>query len=242
MIRIGIYDNEPLQAEHIRSLCDQYFQLRGLDYECILFDTESAVLLYTMDKLHLLFIGLENGSRISGIEIMHKLEDRENVWSIVFVADGDEYMIEAFGIKTLGYGRKPLPYALVDKWLNIVLKAHLKTSVVQFKQKGIPMGLRVSDIIYIKAEGSYIRLVTAASETMLCGNLKSWYQKLDCTSMLRVHKSYLVNMQYIKEIGKDIQIQDGGNIPIGRSYRVQVLKQYENFRSLTGNCKINLQK
>ena len=65
---------------------------------------------------------------------------------------------------------------------------------------------------------------------IICESLKKCEEIVANRDCIRVHKSYLVNMQEIKEVSiAQITIKNGATIPIGRTYRDEVKKKYHSY-------------
>jgi len=79
------------------------------------------------------------------------------------------------------------------------------------------------DILYLKAEGRYTKIITEEREKMICRHLKTFEERLEHSPFYRVSKSYIVNTRKIKKIaGNQIQV-DHIEIPVSRD-KIQALK------------------
>lgn len=77
-----------------------------------------------------------------------------------------------------------------------------------------------SDVLYIKSMENYIRIITLQKVFTLLASTKSIESQLEGTSLVRVHKSYIVNTDYIAEVGSDwVKVRDEV-LPVGRTYKV----------------------
>jgi two-component system LytT family response regulator len=91
--------------------------------------------------------------------------------------------------------------------------------------------LPVSDIRWIGAEGNYVRLSTATETHLLRETMAHLEERLDPRGFLRVHRSFIVNLKYVKEVrretnGDSIVIMDSGQkVALGRSYRASLNQQ-----------------
>ena len=84
-----------------------------------------------------------------------------------------------------------------------------------------------SDIGYLEAEGNYVKVVTKQRSFMLAVTLGTLHEKLDDPKFLRVHRSYVVNLEEVEAIdGNRIYINEK-DIPIGRNYREQVQNYFK---------------
>jgi DNA-binding LytR/AlgR family response regulator len=83
----------------------------------------------------------------------------------------------------------------------------------------------LADIKYIQAERAYCRIVTAGKTFLLSISLGALERQLVGDLLLRVHRSFVVNLRYIEEVDRNSLVVDGTCIPINRSRR-KVLGRY----------------
>ncbi len=81
----------------------------------------------------------------------------------------------------------------------------------------------LADIQFIEAKGDYMVVSTVDDEYMIYSTLKELEERLPSDIFMRVHRSYLVRLDYIEEI-EDETLQIGDQkIPIGPSYRERLI-------------------
>ena len=92
----------------------------------------------------------------------------------------------------------------------ISIKADYKTTLV-----------RISDIVYLESEGEYVRLhLDDRSTITTLFRLKNMEAALPSEMFMRVHRSYIVNLQRIRSYVKGrVFVSDSEYIPIGENYR-----------------------
>lgn len=227
MIYIGICDDIMEHREIIKVICDKYFVDRKIKYKPIMFQSGEDVLAYEADCLMLLFLDIELGG-INGIDVMHRLLHSDKIWRILFVSCHDEFMIETFGPKTLGYCEKPVQDKVVCKWLDIALEEYDCNKVIQFDRA---VAIAVDDIIYIQADSHYIHVITIGGPKVFVMNICESERLLKNTSVIRIHKSYMVNMAYISTLtAKYAKLHESGiKLPVGRSYTGTVREKYKAY-------------
>ena len=81
----------------------------------------------------------------------------------------------------------------------------------------------------MKADKNYVKMYGKEKEVLVYGNLKTWEEKLEEKYVIRVHKTYMVNMIQIDTIAGDILLKNGRKIPVGRRYKDVVKKQYHEY-------------
>lgn len=229
-MKIGICDDMPKYLFQIRSLCECYFEKNCIEYEFLEFLSGEEVLEYK-GNIDILFLDIEMNNGIDGIETMEKLLKQNNVWKIVFVTSHDEKFKQTYGLKTLGFISKHVDYLSVEKWLQIAVKELKEDKIFVLKNKNNLIKVRISDIIFMKSEKNNTYIFTENTKKLSVGNLKNWETRISNTSLIRIHKSYIVNMDYVIKRAFDYVIMEGYNeeIPIGRVYRSGFKEQYIHY-------------
>lgn len=116
---IGICDDMKEEAENIKNLCEEFFMKSEWNSSFILFSDGEEVLNYDGERIDLLFLDIEMKEK-DGIEVLRELEHSKIVWKVVFVSRHQESVFDAFGIKTLGFEKKPVKYEKIEKWLKVL--------------------------------------------------------------------------------------------------------------------------
>lgn len=228
MIQIGICDDEREQRDWIKKLCSRYFYERKLEFGTILFDSGERVLAYNGERLHLLFLDIEMED-IDGIKVLREMEKTEKVWRVVFISSHEEDVWDTFGLKTLGFIRKPVSYEGIKKWLDIMIWENDENAKIEFEASGKKKWIELERLYYVEAERNYVYFHEMDEKTLVTGNLKSWEQELKFSSIIRVHKSYLVNLLNVDNIGNEIFLKNGEVLSIGRQYRNTVRESYDAY-------------
>ena len=81
-----------------------------------------------------------------------------------------------------------------------------------------------SDILYVESDDNYANIYTSKEKHVVSHTLKSVEEKLALNGFIRIHKSYLINFRKITSIHEGYAFIDEVKLPIGRSYRDELLK------------------
>lgn len=216
----------------IIGVCDDMKVWRDMEIECLervkdeidevfeykTFESGEAVVEY-QDIIDILLLDVELGG-INGIETMRLLENRDNVRAILFVSGYEKYVFSAFGTKTRGFLCKPIEYEQMAREIKRVINYWNNKQYIEIStEKGL-MYFDIEDIAYVCAESNYVRIFTKSENYLIYGNLKFWEERLAKYDIIRVHKSYLVNLEYVLSMQDNIMIRTREEpIPIGRRYR-----------------------
>jgi two-component system LytT family response regulator len=173
----------------------------------------------------------------SGFDLLEK--NFEHHFEVIFVTAYDQYAIEAFKKNALSYLLKPVSFDELSRVKERALKI-LSSSLNQTSNYGsikLPPPARIAipdtsgieyfrhdEVIYVKADGSYCTLVLKDHrKKTLSRPLRYIEDKIPQELFVRVHRSYLVNTQYIlkweKSDGGSLVLSDQSIIPISRSGR-----------------------
>lgn len=241
MFQIGICDDEKQECQKVYELCEEYFRQHMIEHKYTFFSSGEEVLQYCSntdnERIDLLFLDVEM-SGISGIELKDIIIKQRKIWRISFVTNHLESIYGAFSKKTIGFIPKPPVGEKVKKAIQIVLEELEEECIVTFKgYSGEDVNIKLEDIAYFKAHESYTEIITYASVNgdsnsgIVSKKLGDIEKELREYAVVRVHKSYLVNLANVNEIGKNVIIKDlQEEIPVGRVYKENAKKIYFEYR------------
>lgn len=189
-------------------------------------DLPSGVKAIKKLKPELVFLDIEMPGH-SGLEILDFFNEEEINFDIVFVTGYSEYAIQAFKLSAIDYLLKPLNPDQLQQTINKLDRKDGRQKQQEYKalqhniaynqdvqDKCIIVNLsnstrfiKVKDIVYLSAEGSYCNLFLKNQEKLLASkNLKYFEERLtDFPQFFRCHKSYIINLKEVKEYNKSEQ-------------------------------------
>ena len=83
----------------------------------------------------------------------------------------------------------------------------------------------IENILYLKASGAYTEIFTTKKKFTFSDNLSYFAKKLISPQLVRVHRSWVVNVEKVERIEETIMIIANQKIPVGKTYR-DILKRY----------------
>ncbi len=226
---IAICDDDKELHDEIVGLCNSFFIGKKLNYKFFSYYSGEELLKETNKHIDLVFLDVEM-SGIDGISVMEKLEILPNFMNIIFVSSHYEYVGEAYGYKTMGFVQKPIKKVDLFTRLQKVYKRAISDSLVVFSDNGGDYHLRKSDILFLEADSNYCNIHTIQKTIVTSYTLKKCERILGGMPFLRVHRSYLINVDKISKLtGATINLISKESIPIGKSYKENVLRSYEKY-------------
>ena len=89
--------------------------------------------------------------------------------------------------------------------------------------------IKLDEILYAEADNNYVQLVTTEKKLLLRLSLSQLLEKISYKPLVRIHRSYAVNIDMIQSFSDQEVNLPKMQLPIGRSYKEDFLKQF-NFR------------
>ncbi|MGN0241871.1 MAG: LytR/AlgR family response regulator transcription factor [Candidatus Weimeria sp.] len=195
--KIGICDDEKESREMLSRLCLRAFDEAGEKCEIIEFSSGRDLMENVTQKIHLLLLDIELGDS-NGIDLMNTILGNNLIWRIAFVTSYEKYIAEAFSIKTIGYGIKPLKYSLITRWIRTVISEDRKNSLINLKtSENTTIRLFYDDIMYIRSAGNYLNVITRMSHYLIRDTMHHMEQLLDGNTFIRCHRTCIVNLNSI---------------------------------------------
>lgn len=209
MIRIGICDDMKVFADMTARICEDTMKQTSMKYEVLTFNDGKEVLEYE-NKIDLLVLDVEMPG-VNGIEVKEKLQQEDSDTLIIFSTCYEHYMSEAFGVNVLGFVAKDkmeenLPGKIMSA-IDIINKNILIDGMYESKK-----------VHYIKSEKEYCSLCFGDMDqhVLVKMTLMELEELLAGSGFLRVHKSYLVNLKWVKMFWEKKMYVADAKIPIAR--------------------------
>lgn len=81
----------------------------------------------------------------------------------------------------------------------------------------------INTILYIESDRNYITVVTENQKLSYIDSLKNWTIKLSDNQFVQVHKSFIINSKFVDKISGNIIFVKTNKIPIGRTFKQELL-------------------
>ncbi len=245
MIRVVIADDEVLARQKLHQLLriEQDMDIVG---ECA--TAAETIELVRVAQPDLLFLDIRMPD-MDGFDVLSALTagQQDALPQIIFTTAYDQYAVRAFEYNAVDYLLKPFTQDRLRASIQRV-RARIadadqtpngraedtsvgayKTRIV-FKSRGRILFLPVEDIRWIGAEENYVRISTGSESHLLRETMARLETTLDPEVFLRVHRSSIVNLHYVKEVKSDVDgesvvvLTGGEKIAMSRGYRTRIQK------------------
>ena len=149
---------------------------------------------------------------------------------LIFISCHDQYCKEIINVQPFRFIDKPVPEGELESAFKEAFKAmSQKEEIFEYTYKKVPYKILVNRIRDFESDKREVNLYST-------DGVYSFYKKLDeveaqleqmNTKFLRISKSYLVNMNYVKEFRYEkVVMDDGKEFKIGPRYKDNIRKSY----------------
>ena len=210
--QIAICDDEEKQRAYIKSLVEGWLR-QTFHHTKIQEYASSEQFLFEQayDRTQILFLDIEM-EKMDGIALAREIRKHNRQMQIIFVTGYMEYIQEGYDVEALHYLLKPVSQEKIDSVLDRAVE-RLKTA---------------DAVLLVESGGEVLRLLEPfnnrlsidTQKQLVRGTLSELEAKLD-EAFVRVGRSYLVNLNYVRRIGKtELILNTGEKLPVPRgSYK-----------------------
>ena len=195
-------------------LMDEY--LKGNSFDVILLDIEFK----NNDEKQM--NGIELGKRLRG------LYANDNT-AIVYVTSYGEYAIDSIKIRPYDYIKKPITYErIVEFFETYYLDQAKRKKVFEYTAHKVKNSIIVSNICYFESQGRTIVIHTITNQYTFYGKLSNLLDNESLSDFISIHKSYLVNKNYIERFTSHSVVLigiDRVELPISPNKKMEVSEQ-----------------
>jgi two-component system LytT family response regulator len=216
-------DDEPLALKQVAGFIEKtpFLSLAGSCKSA--FD---AMEILTNNKIDLMFVDIQMPD-LSGLDFVKSWGENQK---IIFTTAFEEYALDGFKVDAIDYLLKPFGYEEFLKaakkaasYFELLERAGKKNQKVEeyifVKSEYKLVKISFKDIVYIEALREYIKIVLHNDKPVhTLQSIKSIEEKLP-GNFMRVHRSFIVNLDYVKLIEKGRIIFDKVYIPVSEQYK-----------------------
>lgn len=221
MIRCIAVDDEPIALD---KLVNYISRIPYLDLVASCEDASEAMKIVSTQKVDVMFIDI-NMPDVNGLDFVRALSAPPMV---VFVTAYSDYAVDSYKVRAVDYLLKPYGFEdFQNTAANVYRQRELLTAqkdsvpcttepgVLYFKVDYRYVRVNVDDITHVEGMSEYLKVYQTSGDPFLTH--MTFRQLLDSLPeyFLQAHRSYVVNMKYVREIERSvITMSDGTHISI----------------------------
>ncbi len=233
-MKVAIIEDNQEALDYYLEYINRYQKEEKVKIELFTYQNGADLLKDYNKDFHVIFLDI--GLPImNGLEVANKIREVDESVLIVFVTNLPQYAIEGYKVNALDFLLKPVTYSdfqIEMKKIERNLKLKKKNYLV-LNLKGIVHKIPFSSIIYVEIIHHDIVIHTDSNDYKFRGSLKSIEENLDQQLFSRCNNCYLVNLNYVESIDKNMVIlTNNKELLISRNRRKPFLDDFTVFLNM----------
>lgn len=230
-MKVVIIDDEPLARTVVKEYLAGYEHMKVVAECNDGFEGCKAISELSPDVI---FLDIQM-PKINGFEMLELIEQPP---AVIFTTAFDEYAIQAFETNAVDYLLKPFSKERFDKAIQKVPAGNAEKIAATLEEAATSPGqqnrvvlkdgnkikiIPVNQILYLQAADDYVKIVTSKGSYLKKRTMNSFEKSLGAHLFARIHRSYIVNTQFITHIdpyekdGHLVHLSTGHQLPVSKS-------------------------
>lgn len=222
MFKIAICDDNEMVCSKIENILEEFFVTEAIHYEIDSFQSGEELLkeLENHEKYDLIYLDIELET-INGVVVGRFIREEmfDDFTQIAFISAKASYALELFQVRPIDFLVKPFTYKQVITVLEKALELQgRQAKIFRYKSGKLENRMPYKDIMYFSSDGKKIIIHKRNGEDYFYGKLSEL--KLPSKDFIQIHKSFIVNKQYVIRFKFDsVRLSNAEELPISRVYR-----------------------
>lgn len=227
-LRCIIVDDDEMSRVSLQKFCEKIDEL-----EVIAVCKSAAQVIEVLEQEWADFILLD--IEMPGLSGMDLVKMATHLPYIIFTTSRTEYATQAFEFqeRIVDFLGKPVSFIRLMKAIDRVREKmeqnHQQkiTNDIFIKTDGRIVRIPVDDLLYIETVGEYVMFFTQDAKHMVHSTLKRIDEKLNHPQLLKVHRSYIINLCKVVDIEDNTIVINKKVIPVSRQYKPLLLRKID---------------
>ncbi|WP_020599091.1 LytR/AlgR family response regulator transcription factor [Spirosoma panaciterrae] len=225
MLKCIIVDDELMARLSLQRLCEQH---ESLEVVAVCENATQALTILAEQPIDLIWLDVEMPG-LSGFDLLDRLPVLPQV---ILTTIKTEYAFDAFQYQVTDYLKKPITQTRFKVAVEKVMTAMRKNEQVRMvndkaifvKNDGRYVRVPYDSILYVENTGDYVKILTGQQSFVVYTTMKSLEEKLG-GQFLRVHRSYIINLDKIVDIEETNLVVASKVIPISRANKPELMSR-----------------
>lgn len=169
----------------------------------------------------------------SGLQVAKAVLDSRADTEVVVITTDGKYALEGYKYRLFDYMIKPVNVKQFKNVINRYIEySNENNEYFDYKIRTQINRVKLDDILYFESSGRQISIIGTHDPITFYNKLDDIDNELKVTYFIRAHKSYLVNVHYIKSLTRaGITLEDGTVLPVSRNHYNYVKEKFIDYLS-----------
>lgn len=237
MINIAIIEDEIQWQDTLKSYLEKFLGQKNALYEVKTFsDGEDFLSSLNKGEYDLIFMDIDFGKdKMIGTEVSKRLREIDDEAVLIFVTNLAQYAIEGYSVDALDFIVKPLmydPFRMKMERAYKIINSKAKEQHVLISVEKASKKILAKDVYYVEIANHDLFYHTKDHEYKVRSSLKNAMEQLNGLSFAQCNSCYLVNLEHVERVEKDMVIlSNGDNLKMPRTRRKEFLKALGDYLS-----------
>jgi DNA-binding LytR/AlgR family response regulator len=209
---VGICDDEVIFRNDLLNLCEQYKVSNLIELETICFSSAEELLKCSL-PIDILFLDIQMHG-MNGLKAAEMIREKDDSMIIIFLTGYRGFMQDGYKVKAFRYLLKPIKEQEYNQTMTDALYEITKNYKTIVGVDGELLFIKLKDIIYVEYLDRITVVRTRKGVYESSNTMSEWEDILNTGDFFRVHKAYIVNIEFIEEIGKAILLDNGEKVAV----------------------------
>lgn len=168
---------------------------------------------------------------INGLEVAREIREKDKRAIIIFITAYSDYVFSSFEVQPFRFINKPIDFEKLEDVIHTAVNyIYTSKKYIFISIEKARIQLCCENVMYFEGDKRKINIYTIDEEYSFYSKMSDVENMVDNSWFMRIHVSYLVNMDYIKAIYLDeIVLNNGIHLPISKKYRKSVKQEYMKY-------------
>lgn len=224
LLNVLLVDDEPIIAYSIQST----LQEMGFRKFEIVHAKTDALIKIESGEFDFAILDINLGEGEEGIELALSCTQNDIPFFYVTSYNDTETLDKAIKTAPSAYVEKPFMPSNLYTAVNLTLQQSTNKvrGYFSFKNKGEHIRLKITDIIYLRADDVYLDIVTKDKTYLHRSSLKKILDVLPKQLFINTHRAYVVNLQHVSKITLETVELKGVSVPLSRTYKQELKERF----------------
>lgn len=219
--KILIVEDEPIIASDIEMI------LEDLNYEVTSIEdnADDAKKSIEANKPDIILLDINIEGDEDGIMLAQDINELYKIPFVFLTSNTDSHTINRVKrTKPAGFIVKPFNEKDFKSVIEIALfNSYNNTDAKEFESFFVKttnglVKIITNEILFIQADDNYSKIITSSKSYLVSLTLKKVSEKISQSNFVRIHRSFIINIDFIDKIKDTYVFIDNNKLPIGRSY------------------------